>query len=198
LKEHKERAKKQATTFTEKAKEQATTLKEQKEQAKEEATTIKEKAKQQATTIKQQAKEQAAALKVQAKEQAAAMKEQAKAAQLKIRLRNLETKVLRRSNAKLKKRNRNGREERNRLKEDKRNLHHTSLSLREIRDLIVGAGGVNRLTLFDDGWHGRYPNAAKLLFGFKWWDKTKAHIALGMPELKDFFDQAFLGTRSID
>jgi hypothetical protein len=51
--------------------------------------------------------------------------------------------------------------------------------------VIAGVCGVNRVTLFNDGWHERYPHAVKLLFGFKAWDETKVHVALGMPELKD-------------
>jgi hypothetical protein len=65
-------------------------------------------------------------------------------------------------------------------------LSQTRFGVEELVDIVVSAGGLNRVTIFDDRWHKAHGHGAHLLFGFQSWQEAKEYIAVTMPDLKDF------------
>ena len=53
----------------------------------------------------------------------------------------------------------------------------------QVEKLIASEGGLSRLTMFNDEWHDKHRNAARLLFGYDSWAETKQHIKDYFPEV---------------
>lgn len=52
----------------------------------------------------------------------------------------------------------------------------STATISQIKSLLSRAGGLSRLTLFNDDWHKNHPNAAKKLWGYENWDETKLYV----------------------
>ncbi|KAL7482282.1 hypothetical protein ACHAW6_010740 [Cyclotella cf. meneghiniana] len=62
--------------------------------------------------------------------------------------------------------------------------------------MLSNVGGLSQLTLFNEQWHEKHPNAAKLLWGYESWTETKLYVDAFFPEKVDVTDDPSMAIKT--